>query len=142
MTTPAPAARPEVQISRTELRALIHAFYQKVRAHPRLGPIFNAQIGLTDAEWGPHLEKIENFWANVVRRERAYSGNPMQTHMALPDIEVSDFAIWLSLFEETAFERLPPAKAGIMDSAARRIGRSLAMGIERARSAGPPSLAI
>lgn len=144
VATPAtnPAAGSGPDISRQELRTLIDAFYQKVRAHPRLGPIFNGKIGSTDSEWAPHLDKIENFWANVIRRERVYRGNPMQKHMALPDIEVGDFAIWLSLFEETAHACLPRDKAVVMDNAARRIGCSLAMGIERARPSGPPSLAI
>ncbi len=130
------------KITRAELHALITRFYAQVRQHPRLGPIFNGKIGTTDADWEPHLTKIEDFWANVVRQERVYHGNPMLKHMALPDIEVSDFEIWLTLFEETALATLPPEKARLMDSTARRIGRSLAMGIERSRHNGPPDLSL
>ena len=43
------------------LTVLVHAFYDKVRADPLLGPIFEARI----ADWGPHLEQMVAFWSSV-----------------------------------------------------------------------------
>lgn len=135
-------ATVQADISRHDLRNLVTLFYGRVRQHPRLGPIFHAAIGETDEAWAPHLAKIENFWANVVRHERVYSGNPMQAHLSVHGIRPEDFAIWLGLFEQAARDCLPAQKADLMDQTARRIGRSLAMGVERAQSSGPPRLSF
>lgn len=135
-------ATMQANISRDDISALVALFYARVRQHTRLGPIFHAKIGQTDEAWAPHLEKIENFWANVIRHERVYSGNPMQVHLSVPGIQPEDFAIWLDLFERAAHDCLPKAKASVMSQTARRIGRSLAMGVERANTSGPPRLSL
>ena len=133
------ALRPaKVGITHTDIENVVAAFYTKARAHPRLGPIFARQIGTDDAQWAPHLAKIRSFWANVMLHERAYNGNPMQVHMGIPDIKPDDFAIWLDLFQNTASANLPTEKAETFDFMARRIGRSLKMGLERSRSDGRP----
>ena len=140
-TIPMTELRPaKAGITRADIENVVTAFYTKVRAHPRLGPIFARQIGTEDAQWVPHLAKIRSFWANVMLHERAYNGNPMQVHMGIPDIKPDDFAIWLYLFQNTASANLPTEKAETFDFMARRIGRSLKMGLERSRGDGPPIL--
>lgn len=126
-------------ITRQDIRALIEPFYARVRADADLGPIFHAKIGETDADWLPHLEKIENFWANVMLHERAYQGNPLLKHAAVREIQPAHFERWLDLFEQTAVEVLPEGKAAAFTILARRIGRSLSMGIEVMRSEHPPA---
>lgn len=127
-------------ITRTDIEIVVTAFYARVRTDPRLGPIFERQIGTTDAQWAPHLAKIRAFWANVMLHERDYNGNPMQVHMGIPDILPGDFAIWLDLFQSTALAELPTDKAKTFDVMARRIGRSLKMGLERSLGDEPPVL--
>ena len=124
-------------ITRQDIRVLIEPFYQRVRADETLGPIFHAKIGETDAEWAPHLAKIENFWANVMLHERAYQGNPLMKHAAVREIQPAHFARWLDLFEQTAREVLCERKATAFNILARRIGRSLSMGIAVMRSDPP-----
>lgn len=132
------ALRPEkTGITREDIRRLIAPFYRRVRADARLGPIFEGQIGVTDEEWTAHLAKIESFWANVMLHERSYQGNPMQVHLAVPEIRGEDFAIWLDLFEDTARKVLPAQKADAFAFLSRRIGASLRMGIEQARGGVP-----
>ena len=126
-------------ITRQDIHALIEPFYARVRADADLGPIFHAKVGETDAEWVPHLEKIENFWANVMLHERAYQGNPLLKHAAVREIQPAHFERWLDLFEQTAVEVLPEGKASTFTILARRIGRSLSMGIEVMRSEHPPA---
>lgn len=78
---------------------LVDAFYGRVREHPRLGPIFEAEIG---DHWGPHLNRMKAFWASVTLTPGVYSGRPTPTHMRLtPMVEEGDFEIWLTLFRET-----------------------------------------
>ncbi|MEM7546420.1 MAG: group III truncated hemoglobin [Pseudomonadota bacterium] len=128
------------EITREDIAVLVAGFYTRVRADARLGPIFERKIGKTDAEWQPHLRKIEAFWANVMLHERAYRGNPMQAHLAVAAIETGHFAIWLDLFEATARDLLPESKAAAFNTLARRIGSSLSMGIEQARGGAVPRL--
>lgn len=128
-------------ITSADISTLVMAFYAQVRCDPRLGPIFEHHVGREDADWTPHLSKIESFWRNVMLRDRSYQGNPMQAHMRIPEIRGEDFAIWLDLFEITAFRVLPTAKAMAFSELARRIGRSLSMGLDVARSReNPPDL--
>ena len=127
-------------IDASDIARLVEGFYRRVRQDARLGPVFENRIGHTDAEWQPHLEKIEAFWANVMLGARSYRGNPMQAHMAVPGIQPSDFGIWLDLFEETACDLLPGGKAQAFVVMARRIGASLSMGLQRVKGDGVPDL--
>ena len=129
-------------VTRADIEVLLPHFYASVRANDRLGPIFHKHIGEDDADWVPHLAKIGDFWANVMLKERAYQGNPMQVHLCIPEIRPEDFGVWLGLFDQAAKEVLAPEKAAVFSTLAHRIGRSLAMGIEQARSDGPPSLTV
>ena len=130
-------------ITQHDISALVTAFYAKVRLHPRLGPIFEHHIGLTDADWHLHQQKIEAFWANVMLGARAYRGNPMQAHMAVPGITKTDFESWLALFDATANKILPANKAEVFSTFAHRIGQSLWIGLQRSReTGGPPSLSL
>jgi len=127
-------------ITHADIRCLVARFYDEARRHPRLGPIFHAHVGEDDDAWSAHLSKIENFWANVMLKERTYDGNPMQVHMAIGQLRATDFDIWLGLFHETAAEVLPQEKAKAFIILSDRIGQSLAMGIERVRANGVPRL--
>ncbi len=127
-------------ITRDDIHRLVDAFYARIRADDRLGPIFATHVGTTGEDWAPHMAKIEAFWANVMLNERAYHGNPMLVHSAMPEIVGEDFAIWLDLFTLTATDTLPPEKAVVFDTLARRIGRSLKMGVERTAPHQPPNL--
>ena len=131
------AAPDKSGITRQDIRALIEPFYARVRADERLGPIFHGKIGESDAQWRSHLQKIEDFWANVMLHERAYQGNPLLKHAAIKEIQPADFARWLDLFEHTARQMLTQQKASTFHVLARRIGRSLSMGIEVMRSEQP-----
>ena len=76
------------------------------------------------------MATIGDFWANVMLRERAYKGNPLQVHLGIPEIEESDFARWMDLVEDTARHELGDEKPDIFNTLARRIGRSLWLGID------------
>ena len=124
-------------ITRQDIRALINLFYARVRADADLGPIFHAKIGDSDADWQPHLAKIEDFRANVMLHERAYQGNPLLKHAAVREIQPDHFERWLDIFEQSAQEALPIRKAATFNILARRIGRSLSMGIAVMRADQP-----
>ena len=82
------SARPEITAQLMEatglderlLRELVHRFYEKVRADELLGPIFAARIG----DWGPHLERMGEFWSSVALMTGRYRGAPVPKHASLP----------------------------------------------------------
>ena len=125
---PVQAARQKIRqdaaaigIDEAFISRLVDTFYDRVRRHERLGPIFDAAI----ADWPEHLAKLKQFWASVALNAGAYAGRPMQAHLRLPTIEPAHFGDWLLLFEETLRD-IAPSEAAVeyFMVRAHRIGES------------------
>ena len=127
-STPVRSDRPEVTAGLMDatgldeelLTALVHRFYERVRADPLLGPVFDARI----ENWGPHLERMVAFWSSVALMTGRYHGSPVAKHATLP-IGWEHFERWLAIFRETARETCPPPGAAHLIERAERIARSL-----------------
>lgn len=115
-------------IDEASIRRLVHTFYDRVRLDPLLGPVFEAQID----DWDEHLQKLCDFWSNVVLRTGRYQGRPMQKHLRLP-IQAAHFDRWLTLFRTTAAEIMPADAAAIFIDRANRIADSFELGIGSVR---------
>ncbi|MFY0596575.1 MAG: group III truncated hemoglobin [Cognatishimia sp.] len=128
------------EISAEEIDQVVAAFYARIRQHPELGPVFAAHIATED--WPDHEAKIASFWRNGILKERSYSGNPMQVHMAAGNVMPTHFSDWLGLFDEVLADQLPPDTARAFSALAHRIGRGLRMGLEHVHqpSDQPPIL--
>lgn len=113
------------EISRAGVRDLVDQFYGKVRDDDELGPIFLLALG---GDWGPHLDKMTEFWSTMVLGTRGFHGNVYGAHMALQDIEPEHFERWFGLFEETANDLFEADDADQFISIATRIGASLQLG--------------
>jgi len=118
------ALADETGIDDTMIEMLVHRFYEKVRADALLGPVFEARI----QDWGPHLNRMCDFWSSVALMTGRYHGTPMAKHLPLP-VDAVHFDQWLALFEATAQEVCPPAAATHFIERARRIAESLEMGV-------------
>ncbi len=116
-------------VSEAEIARLVATFYERVRAHPVLVPVFAAAIGEGAAEWAAHEEKLCRFWSSLMRRSGAYHGDPYGAHLRLPGLTPAMFTDWLALFEACAAETLPPQTALAVAERAGRVARSLRMGI-------------
>lgn len=116
--------RAETGIDDAMIARLVDGFYDRVRADPLLGPVFEDRI----ADWGPHLEQMKLFWSSVALMSGAYHGRPMPKHLPLP-VDARHFDRWLELFEATAADVCPPAAAAHFIERARRIAESLELGI-------------
>ncbi|MEY8097078.1 group III truncated hemoglobin [Falsihalocynthiibacter sp. S25ZX9] len=127
-------------ITPDEIARVVAAFYFRIRAHDVLGPIFIGRLGTSTEVWQPHEAKIAAFWNNAILFDRAYSGNPMQVHMGVPEIKPEHFALWLELFDNVLEKELKPETAQAFSALAHRIGRGLRMGIQAVRQPkdGPP----
>jgi hemoglobin len=110
------------EIDRAFIGRLVRSFYGRVRKDARLGPIFERVIG---DHWEPHLEKMTEFWCSVILKTRSYEGRPVPAHVRLKEVRPEDFAIWLSIFRETADELCPPGIAAVFVDRAERIAESL-----------------
>lgn len=131
----APIPRPEDLSSRDAesgagidaalIERVVHAFYARIRTHAVLGPIFGERI----ADWDPHLERMCAFWASVMHVGASrYQGQPMQKHQTLP-VDARHFDQWLDLFTATVNEVCPGQAADLFIDRARRIARSLELGV-------------
>ena len=116
--------RAETGIDEAMIGRLVDGFYDRVRADPLIGPVFNDRI----SDWGPHLEQMRLFWSSVALMSGAYHGRPMPKHLPLP-VDSRHFDRWLALFEATARDLCPPVAADHFIERARRIAESLELGV-------------
>ncbi len=114
----------ETGIDDSMIEGLVRRFYEEVRAHPLLGPIFATRIH----DWEPHLQRMCAFWSSVALMTGRYHGTPMAKHLPLP-VDAEHFDRWLALFEETAWRTCPAKAADHFIERARRIAESLEIGI-------------
>lgn len=101
--------RPYFQVE--DIEAIVYDFYGKVQQDPMLAPVFAERI----EDWGPHLERMVNFWRAVLRSEGTYTqsvkGPPPVIHWNLEGPGHEHYDRWLELFAETAASILPPDDA-------------------------------
>jgi hemoglobin len=105
------------------IEAFLRAFYGAAREDSVLAPAF---AGVQD--WEAHIANLRSFWGSVALMTGGYHGQPMRAHAGL-GLRPEHFLRWLELFEATAHRMLAPEGAAHMMERARRIARSLEMGL-------------
>ncbi|MFD1329705.1 group III truncated hemoglobin [Mycoplana ramosa] len=106
---------------------LVETFYGRVRAHPELGPVFDARLS---GRWPEHMERMKRFWSAVAFKDGGYDGKPVMAHQGVANINPPLFQVWMSLFSATLDDIAPSqeAKAWFM-ATAERIARSLVLSL-------------
>ncbi|SMX29427.1 Group 3 truncated hemoglobin ctb [Pelagimonas phthalicica] len=120
-----PRIPPRFDITRAEIAQVVAAFYEAVRAHPGLGPVFAVHV----KDWDRHEAKIVDFWANAILHERSYDRNPLAVHRDAGNVRPGMFDAWLGLFDSVLRRELRPDQAAAWSALAHRIGRSLRAGV-------------
>lgn len=120
-----------------KIALLVDRFYDKVRADPLIGPVFNAAV----SDWDEHKRTLTSFWCSVALRANSYRGNPMAVHRTQP-IRAEHFERWLDLWRATTLDMLDEANARQMIEHADRIGRSLRLGLGLPEQGGARPLII
>lgn len=115
-----PIRHPEP--TEANIRELVYAFYDRVRADPLLGPVFDAVLA---GRWDDHLPKMCVFWGSLVLGDKRYRGNVQQAHQPIAGIEPRHFSRWLHLFLDTVCDRYESAAAVRFMEPALRIAQSL-----------------
>lgn len=106
------------------IKRLVHAFYERARRDPLIGPIFESKVH----DWDDHLERMCAFWSSVTLMSGRYHGTPMAKHVVLP-IDTPHFDRWLEIFAATARDLCPPAAAAYFIERAHGIADSLELGV-------------
>jgi hemoglobin len=112
----------ENEITESSIEKLVYRFYDHIRVHKTLGPVFNAAIKAE--EWPEHLKTMCSFWSSMMLKTGRYSGNPLQKHLALPRFDESLFDQWLELFAQTSHEIFEEKSAMLFQNASRNVARS------------------
>jgi hemoglobin len=116
----------EMGIDRALISALVDQFYERVRVHPSLGPVFARRV----LAWPAHLGRMKAFWASVAIESGGFHGNPMLKHIAIGEIHQDHFRDWLSLWAATVKDVIGNDDAALFfNHRANRIAESLMMGI-------------
>ncbi|AYJ84637.1 group III truncated hemoglobin (plasmid) [Sphingomonas paeninsulae] len=114
------------EITEEALKRLVSLFYERVREHESLGPVFNDAI----ESWPEHLEKLVAFWSSVMLTTGRYKGNPVAAHFKhgtriTPEL----FQRWLALWNSTTAEVMEPFAAAALQAKAARIAESLQLAL-------------
>lgn len=119
---------------------LVETFYERIREHGVLGPVFAQAIG---ENWPYHLARMKDFWASVTMNAGRYSGKPVPAHREHSDsIQAWHFGIWLGLFKQTLEDTAPtPEAADYFMQRAERIAESLKLAIFGMPGLGAPNRA-
>jgi hemoglobin len=109
------------------IHAVVHGFYDQIRADDLLGPVFNSRI--EPAAWPVHLGKMCDFWSSTLLRSGRYEGRPLPPHVAIPELGEQHFRRWLKLFRETVRRICPPEVAALFMDRALRVAHSFRLAI-------------
>nr|WP_246522600.1 group III truncated hemoglobin [Neoroseomonas terrae] len=101
----------------------LRAFYGAARVDPLLASAF-----VTVPDWEAHIAAITRFWCSVALMTGEYHGQPMRAHARLT-LTSDHFSRWLALFEAIAEAQFTAEGAAHMIDRARRIARSLELGL-------------
>jgi hemoglobin len=116
------------------LRPLIEAFYERVRADPELGPVFEEGVH----DWKDHHDRLIDFWQTVAFGVPRYKGNPVAMHMRhASSITPALFEKWLDLWRDTTESQLPMPLAKVLQAKAQRIAQTLGSAIRSFPSPSP-----
>lgn len=116
-----PAQPPRFDIAREDITRVVLRFYESVRAHPMMGPVFAAHV----EDWPAHERQEVAFWAATILHEPGPSLNLAATHVAAGNVRPGMFSAWLDLFDEALAAELSPDQAAAWSALAHRIGRTL-----------------
>ena len=110
--------------NRDDVSLLVHTFYDKIRQHELLGPIFNGHI--TEEQWPAHLSKLTDFWESNLFGVRTFRGSPSKAHVNVDKnlnhtISQNHLAQWLQLWFETINELFEGELADRAKEMARRM---------------------
>ncbi len=107
--------------TRTDIDALLRAFYTRVFGDPLLAHVF---VDVAHMDLEEHLPKIGDFWEKVLLNTAEYDGQALEVHRRLHRIEPltsAHFHRWLQLWDQVLEQRYDGPVAKQASSHAARI---------------------
>lgn len=123
----------QTSFTEDDITVMVHHFYDQIRKHPNLGPVFNTHV----VNWDEHLSTMVDFWSSILLKTGRFKGSPMSKHAALPELSADLFHQWLDLFRLTC-QKMPKDLGTQAWMFAQRIARSLWMGYQFAHQPEKP----
>jgi hemoglobin len=111
-------------VTEQQIADLVRSFYDRARAHPELGPLFNDAV----SDWEDHLRIIRDFWSHVLLGTDRYKRHAYPAHVNLP-IRREHFDQWLEMFRVAAHETLPQETSSRAIARAERMTASFRCGL-------------
>jgi hemoglobin len=122
--------------SRDDVDFLVRRFYDQVRSHDTLGPVFNGIV----EDWQSHLVHLSDFWEMILLQSGPGRGmfNPTKVHQevdAKADHSITQvhFGNWLELWFNTIDTYFEGEHASFAKEHARRMAHMLFMRIWEVR---------
>ena len=122
--------------SRKEVDLLVRSFYEQVRVHELLGPVFNEVV----QDWEVHLVHLSDFWEMILIQTGPGAGkfNPTKVHREVDEkvdysIDQVHFGSWLELWFATLDQYFEGEVSDYAKEHARRMAHMLFMRIWEAR---------
>ena len=122
--------------SRDDVDFLVRRFYEQVRDHELLGPVFNEIV----QDWEVHLVHLSDFWEMILLQTGPGAGkfNPTKVHREVDEkvdysIDQVHFGSWLELWFGTIDQYFEGEVADYAKEHARRMAHMLFMRIWEAR---------
>ena len=72
-------------LTEADIARLVDRFYEQVRVHPTLGPVFNPAV----EDWDAHKATLVDFWSSIELKTGRYRGQPMALHRPHPIERIS-----------------------------------------------------
>lgn len=130
--SPSPQPGPSPVMERhPDIARLVTTFYDRARADPWLGPVFDAFV----TDWDSHLRALTAFWVAQIRGRGTYRGQPVAAHIAMAArIDPAMFDSWLTLWRDTARDVMETGDAEVLIAKATRIAEVLRRAVAEAQA--------
>lgn len=109
-----------VGIDEELIRAVVEAFYARVRIDADLAPIFQKI-----RDWPAHLARMCDFWSSVILITGAYKGDVIGQHLPLAGLTKRHFGRWIELFDATTRELCTTQQAAVFSLRAAKIAEAI-----------------
>ena len=98
-------------IGEEDIKTLVNAFYDRVKADDVIGFIFHSIIG---EDWSHHLPVMYTFWTTILLNKQGYKGNVIQKHIEVDKkvtLQKEHYDRWIQLWQKTVDELYEGEKA-------------------------------
>lgn len=117
--------------TKNDIEKVVHYFYEKVKKDDLIGHFFNESMIIN---WKRHIDKMNEFWENVLFYTGEYNGDPLNTHKEFHKrfpTNPQHFERWKILFDDTLNELFEGPNTEKMRAHAKAIADVMVQNIDK-----------